>query len=178
MASSQPVTSIHDMFYVSCGLCFLDATSVSEATVTWCIMRIIFRCICVLPCLALSSYNPSKKRNSSFFSSNGRWHSFRCCQRIIQSFWCVMTDGVAGWLGFLCFSWLIQWKFSLRFLRKAKTSVPQFHLFPFAVVLTRIKHFPSPLFHCCLLQETLKKRTLSAGRCDCETQCYRLNTVL
>lgn len=50
-ASLLPVTSIHDTFYVGCGLCFLDATSASEATVTWCIMRIIFRCICGLPCL-------------------------------------------------------------------------------------------------------------------------------
>lgn len=66
-ASSQPITSIHDTFYVGRGLCFLDATSVSEATVTWCIMRIIFRCICVPTCLEARVTTCQKKESPLFF---------------------------------------------------------------------------------------------------------------
>lgn len=70
VVSSQPITSIHDTFYVCCDLCFL-ATSVSEATVTQFIMRVIFRCVCVLACLeAWVTTRQKKERDPSFLFPN------------------------------------------------------------------------------------------------------------
>lgn len=105
-------------------------------------------------CTGLSggvSYNPSKKRERPLLSFSQmpqldtnypRWHFFDCCRSIAESFWRVMTGGVARWLEFLCIFCRIPWKLSLIFHRNTKKNAQQFHPFSRCGGLNSIKTLP------------------------------------
>lgn len=136
-ASQLPHSLSHPFmthFYVGCGLCFLDATSVSEATVTWCIMRIIFRCICVLPCLEARVTTRQKRETPLFFL---KWPlAFLGLLSEDHPVVLARNDRWRSWVAWTFMYFLVNsMEFFLKISQDYQKTVLQFHPFLFAVVL-------------------------------------------